>query len=179
MDRIFVLKHIADCPYCNNRLSIDAASGEVIYGVPSVRKPLPPCPHLTCFWILLHVLRKKSDVFRSTTDNKQTVSWLWEHGRGIYAVNSLLHPEHADFTHYLCDYSVNNIPRKLRITSPHEFIGAIADVREESEPGAARFVLGQEKGDLLVAGLDSFVIFAPKPAQVMKEIRELVNRYEH
>lgn len=178
MDQIFVLKHIAECPYCGKSLVIDAARGKVIYSAPSLRESSRPCPHLTCFWVLLDVQRRRPNDWHSTADNEHSASLLWEHGRGIYRVNSRLHPEHAELTHYLCDYSVKNIPRQLRITSPHEFVGAIADFREAVEPGAARFVLGRKGGDILVAALDSFVIFAPRPAQVMTEIRGLIRGYE-
>jgi hypothetical protein len=176
MVHTFLLKQVADCPYCGNRLAVDAASGKVIYDVETMKEPSRPCPHLACFWICVGAGRSKPDGSYAN-DDKRTKSWLWEHGRGIYPVNVLLHEDHMEWIYYLCDYGWKSLPTERRLTSLHQFFGQSAMLREATEPGSGEFVLGRDGEDLLHVTVDAYAIFAPEPATVVKELRDLVKGY--
>jgi hypothetical protein len=161
-----MIRTVEACPICNAVIGIDDRNAAIVFN-PDRADP-EPCPHLTCFWMMLSV---------HTGGRTQAFDWVWEYGKGLRAGKDdpmpiedrqigdylLLYPDFDDDTQYL-------IPK-----AAHFVVGASAGAREDKKLGSGEFLV--VRGNGLVAGLlDGWAIFAPQPAKVMKEIQQFRHR---
>ena len=141
---VLLLKQVADCPYCENQIAVDAFSGEVILHQPCDEEAVAPLPSPDLFLDMRRGRPLETGRLLHLRTTSVPRAWLWEHGRGIYPVNVLLHNEHMEWIYYLCDYGWESLPPERRLTIEHEFSSAQerhASARRR-RPWSAEFVLG-------------------------------------
>jgi hypothetical protein len=181
MTRSLVIKRVGTCNYCGGEVSVDAASGQVIHDLnllasaPEGSECGSPCPHLVCYYVCVDVWRTKPD---DSNKPEWTKTWLWERGRGQYAVDDQITQEQKELFDYLCVRGFGWLPCSLIPLAEHQFEGKSAMFREMEEPGSGMFLLGLDGKDVLHVTLDAYAVFAPLPKLVMDEIRTLSRGFD-
>jgi hypothetical protein len=156
-----MIRTVESCPYCNAAIGIDDRTGDIVFN-PDRADPAP-CPHLTCFWIILAVEPEGDPEEVRATD------WFWEYGQGLRCGrgDEKRMPIEAD---ELWDF-LTSYPQPPWIPkATHIVVGGSAIEREEQRRGSGVLVI--DRGNGWGRGhLDDWVMFALHPSEVIEEVK--------
>ena len=164
-----MIREILRCPYCAAVIALDDVSQEILFEPDRCRGAA--CPHLTCSWVAVTVMRGRRTV------KGRCSSRLWELGRGLYQVDGFRDFRALGLTNYLCDHGFERLEPRLRPTTPHTIVGGSAMQREEAHSGSGEFMVTID-GRHYTLLLDAWGIFSPDPRSVMDEMSLLAHEYE-
>jgi hypothetical protein len=159
-----MLHYIAACPYCLlSVIAIDIERRQLVFNPGCADNE--PCDHLACFQVWAEVCRHEGE--KPITDFGASINWIWERGSGLRENFEDSGPNAAFHMYYWELFLGLN----FRPASPHEYVFLTVLDRELAFPGSGEFDVQLPSPGEFGATMDSFAIFGPDPARILRDVR--------
>lgn len=159
-----MLNYIAACPYCLlSVVAVDVGERRLVFNPGCADNE--PCGHLACFQVYIGISRYEGE--KPIADRGASINWIWERGVGLRETFEVSGPKAA----FHLDYWMLFLELNFRPSSEHEYVFITDLDRELSFPGSGDIDVQLLGPGEFGATMDSFAIFGPDPARIVREVR--------